>query len=46
MWIQDGHAIALKCVTRDSDPVELNEDEAEELASALLRLVAELRSGA
>ena len=46
MWKHEGDAIALKCVTREGDPVELNEDKAEELASALLKLVAELRSGA
>jgi len=44
MWIHEGDAIALKCVTREGDPVELSEEEAEELASALLKLVAELRS--
>jgi hypothetical protein len=45
IWIHEGGAIALKCITREGDPVELAEHEAEELAAALLKMVAELRSG-
>jgi hypothetical protein len=46
LWIHEGGAIALKCVTREGDPVELSENEAEELATALMKFVAELRGGA
>ena len=46
MWIHEGNAIALKCVSGDRDPVELSEDEAIELASELLKLVVELRGKA
>jgi hypothetical protein len=43
LWINEGGVISLKVVTRHGDPVELNEDEAQELIATLQKLVAGIR---
>jgi hypothetical protein len=42
VWVDEGSAIHLKCVTRFGDPVELNVEEAKELIGVLERLVHEI----
>jgi hypothetical protein len=42
MWAEPGGPIMLKAIA-GSDPVELNEDQAEAVAAALLSLVAQVK---
>ena len=44
LWVDNG-VICIKTVEKHNDPVELNEDEAEELAALLTRLVSQCRAG-
>ena len=43
LWIADGGSIHIKTREPHGDPVEMNEDQALELAEALRNLVQELR---
>ena len=42
MWIEQDSSIHLKAVSPYGDPIELTADDAREIATALLRLAAEL----
>jgi hypothetical protein len=43
LWIEQGSSIHIKAVTQHGDPVELNENEAEELGKALIEMARLLR---
>ena len=45
LWIDPGGSIHIKTNNRYGDPVELTEEEAEELATILTKLVHKLRHG-
>lgn len=45
VWIEQDSSVHIKAVTDHGDPVELTEDEAEELGNALISMSQQLREG-
>jgi len=45
VWVEQGHSLCIKAVTKKGDPVELSEDEARQLAKELERLADLAESG-
>ena len=43
VWLEDGGAICLKSRNKNNDPIDMGEDEAEELGNLLLGLVKKAR---
>jgi hypothetical protein len=45
LWIDQDSSVHIKAVSEHGDPVELTEDEAEELGNALISMSQQLREG-
>jgi len=43
LWIEQDQSICIKAITKEGDPVELSEEEANELIEMLQKLIQKLR---
>ena len=43
-WVEQGSSIMFKAVTKSGDPVEINAEEARDIAAALIKLAEQLEA--